>query len=93
MSKKIDAARKRLTKAINKHAEIVGGNAVTLKKSQRAAAEIQEAAIEYALLVQKKTGVETPFPNLWNSGLEASTLASLTAERDALKSKNKAKAK
>jgi hypothetical protein len=93
MSKKIDAASKRLTKAIKKHTEIVTGSSVTLKKAQRAAAEIQEAAIEYAVLVQEKTGTETPFPNLWNSGLEASTVASLIAERDALKKKTGSKNK
>jgi hypothetical protein len=93
MSKKIDESSKRLRKAIKKHAEIVGGNSVTLKKAQRSAAAIQEAAIEYALLVQEKTGIETPFPNLWNPGLEASTVASLISERDALikKTTNKRK--
>jgi len=93
MSKKIDASAKRLTKAIKKHAEIVGGTSVTLKKAQRAAAEVQEAAIEYALLVQQKTGLDTPFPNLWNPGLEATTIASLISERDALAKKSGSKNK
>ena len=84
MSKKIDAARKRLTKAIKKHSVIVSGTAVPLKKAQRAAAEIQQAALDYAELVQRKTGIGSPFPNLWNDGLEESTRDSLKAERDAL---------
>ena len=88
MSKKIDAAAKRLTKAVKKHAEIVGASSVTLKKAQRAAAEVQEAAIAYAVTVQEKTGIDTPFPNLWDSGLEESTITSLIAERDALAKKN-----
>jgi hypothetical protein len=50
MANKIDAARKRLTKAIKKHAEIVSGTAVPLKKAQRAAAAIQQAALDYAEL-------------------------------------------
>jgi hypothetical protein len=91
MANKIDAARKRLTKAIKKHAEIVSGTAVPLKKAQRAAAAIQQAALDYAELVQKKTGIGSPFPNLWNDGLEATTVASLKAERDALASKPKDK--
>lgn len=84
MSKKIDAARKKLTKAIKKHAGIVGGAAVPLKKAQRAAAEIHQAALDYSALVEAKTGIESPFPNLWHDGLEPSTVASLTAERDEL---------
>lgn len=84
MAKKIESARKRLTKAIKKHSEIVSGTAVSLKKAQRAAAEIQQAALDYAELVQKKTGIGSPFPNLWNDGLEPTTVASLKAERDAL---------
>ncbi|MCU1404082.1 MAG: hypothetical protein JWQ43_385 [Glaciihabitans sp.] len=93
MSKKIEAATKRLTKAIKKHSEVVGASSVTLKKAQRAAVEIQEAAIAYALIVQEKTGIETPFPNLWNSGLEASTITSLISERDALVKKSGSKNK
>ena len=36
MSKKIDAALKDLKKALNKHADAVGGSSVSLKKAQRA---------------------------------------------------------
>ena len=84
MSKKIDSARKDLTKALKKHAEIVGGTAVSLKKAQRAAAEIHLAAIKYAALVEAKTGLPSPFGDVLQPGLDTSTMASLSAERDAL---------
>jgi C4-dicarboxylate transporter len=91
MSKKIDAARKRLTKALKKHAAVVGGSAVSLKKAQRAATEIHQAAIDYSAVVQAKTGIESPFPLLWQDGLEPSTVASLIAERDAMAGKKSKK--
>jgi len=91
MSKKIDSARKDLTKALKKHAEIVGGTAVSLKKAQRAAAEIHLAAIEYAALVEAKTGLPSPFGDVLQPGLDTSTMESLTAERDALAKKPKKK--
>jgi hypothetical protein len=91
MSKKIDSARKDLTKALKKHAEIVGGTAVSLKKAQRAAAEIHLAAFEYAALVEAKTGLPSPFGEVLQPGLDTSTMASLTAERDALAKKPKKK--
>jgi predicted TPR repeat methyltransferase len=87
MSKKIDAARKNLTKALKKHAEVVGGTAVSLKKAQRAAMKVQLAGAEYVEAVFAKTGIETPFEFLIHNGLEASTVASLTAERDAFAKK------
>jgi hypothetical protein len=83
MSKKIDEARKRLNKALKKHAEVVGASAVPLKKSQRAAAAVREAALDYAAAVTKKTGHPSPFDGLPDtSGLEPTTLASLRSERD-----------
>lgn len=88
MSKKIDEALKTLTKALKKHAEIVGGSAVSLKKSQRAAAEVREAALRYARVVTKKTGHPSPFDGLVDrDGLEESTIKSLAAERDKLATK------
>ncbi|MGV8970324.1 MAG: hypothetical protein ACOH1J_07740 [Microbacteriaceae bacterium] len=87
MSKKIDAARKNLSKALKKHAEVVGGTAVSLKKSQRAAAAVHEAAAAYVKAVELKTGLSSPFGMILEPGLEASTLASLAAERDALSTK------
>ena len=87
MSKKINEARKHLTKALKKHAEVVGGQAVSLKKAERAAARVAEAATAYAELVEKKTGLSSPFQGVEPEGLEAETVASLEAERDALSTK------
>lgn len=84
MSKKIDEARKHLAKALKKHAEVVGGSAVSLKKAERAASRVAEAASAYAELVEKKTGLPSPFQGVEPAGLEAETVASLEAERDAL---------
>ena len=87
MSKKIDSARKSFTKALKKHAAIVGGTAVSLKKAERAAAELREAALTYSELVSKKTGLVSPFAGVTFHGLEESTLKSLSAERDAIATK------
>lgn len=87
MSKKIDSARKSLTKALKKHASVVGAPAVSLKKSQRAAAEVHLAAIAYAAAVEAKTGLTSPFGDVLQPGLDTSTMNSLTAERDALANK------
>ena len=87
MSKKIDEARKQLNKALKKHAEVVGGTAVSLKKSQRAAAAVHAAADRYAEVVHKKTGLASPFEGLIQVSLEPATIASLEAERDMLSTK------
>jgi hypothetical protein len=84
MSKKIDEARKNLTRALKKHAEVVGARAVSLKKAQRAAAKVQAAAVAYADAVQSKSGLGNPFTDVAGHGLETSTIASLSAERDAI---------
>lgn len=84
MSKKIDDARKKLSKALKKHAEVVGGARVTLKHSERATAKLQKAATEYAAAVKAKSGLETPFTNVQPTGLDKATISSLSAERDAL---------
>lgn len=84
MSKKIDAALKDLKKALNKHAEAVGGRTVSLKKSQRASARVAAAATAYAEAVHAKSGLGNPFADVLEPGLEATTLASLSAERDKL---------
>lgn len=91
MSKKIDAARKRLSQALKKHASVVGGPAVSLKKAQRVASELQSAAADYAEAVWVKTALPSPFAELTQPGLEASTVESLQKERDALKNKPKKK--
>jgi len=85
MSKKIDAALKDLKKALNKHADAVGGSTVSLKKAQRASAKVAAAASAYAEAVHAKSGVGNPFDDMVQPGLESSTLASLAAERDAIK--------
>lgn len=84
MSKKIDAARKVLAKALKKHAEVVGGDAVSLKRAQRASARVQAAAAAYAEVVQAKSGMPDPFAPLPGNGLEDATIASLKAERNAI---------
>ncbi|GHD83445.1 hypothetical protein CLV85_1894 [Salinibacterium amurskyense] len=85
MSKKIDAALKDLKKALNKHAEIVGSSAVSLKKAQRASAKVAAAATAYAEVVHSKSGMGNPFDDMLQPGLDSGTLASLAAERDSIK--------
>ncbi|MGL4340068.1 MAG: hypothetical protein ACRCSP_06570 [Rhodoglobus sp.] len=82
MSKKIDAALKELKKALNAHADAVGGSAVSLKKAQRASARVATAATAYAAAVQSKSGMSSPFDQMTQLGLERETIASLSAERD-----------
>lgn len=84
MSKKIDSALKDLTKALTRHAEAVGGRAVSLKKAQRASAKVAAAAGAYAEAVHAKSGMPNPFNDMIQPGLENSTIASLAAERDAI---------
>lgn len=84
MSKKIDSALKDLIKAVTKHADAVGGNRVSLKRSQRATAKVQAAATAYAEAVHAKSGLGNPFNDVIEPGLEDSTLASLAAERDTI---------
>jgi hypothetical protein len=88
MSKKIDGARKRLNKALKEHAESVGGSTVSLKKSQRAAAAVLQAALDYAAVVSAKTGQPSPFDGLTDADrLDDSSIASLKKERQKLKEK------
>ena len=84
MSKKINSALKDLKKALDKHADAVGGSAVSLKKAQRASAKVAAAASAYADAVHAKSGMGNPFDDMVPPGLEHSTLASLAAERDAI---------
>jgi uncharacterized protein YukE len=84
MSKKINAALKDLKKALNAHADAVGGSAVSMKKAQRASAKVAAAATAYAAAVHAKSGLGNPFDDMLQPGLESVTLASLAAERDAL---------
>ena len=84
MSKKINSALRGLKKALNQHADAVGGRAVSLKKAQRASAKVAAAASAYAEAVLAKSGVGNPFDDMLQPGLEKSTIASLAAERDAI---------
>jgi uncharacterized protein YukE len=84
MSKKINAALKDLKKALNAHADAVGGSAVSMKKAQRASAKVAASATAYAAAVHAKSGLGNPFDDMLQPGLESVTLASLAAERDAL---------
>lgn len=85
MSKKIDAALKELKKALNHHAEVVGAPAVSLKKAQRAGDRALDALQAYAQIVEKKSGIPSPFADIKRPKLEDATVASLTAERDRIK--------
>jgi hypothetical protein len=89
MSKKIDAARKELTKAVKHLAEVVGSRAVSMKKAQRAAAEVHLAAIRYSAEVEAKTGLPSPFGEALAPGLDITTISSLAAERDAIAKRDK----
>ncbi|MCU1415792.1 MAG: hypothetical protein JWN80_3132 [Microbacteriaceae bacterium] len=84
MSKKIDDARKKFSKALKKHAEAVGGSRVPLKQAERAASKLQDAATAYAAAVKAKSGLDTPFSEVKSTGLDDATITSLAAERDAL---------
>ena len=86
MSKKIDSALKTLKKALDKHADVVGGSAVSLKKAQRASAKVAAAATAYAEAVHSKSGMGNPFDDMVQPGLESSTIESLEAERDSIAS-------
>ncbi|MCU1527755.1 MAG: hypothetical protein JWP75_1518 [Frondihabitans sp.] len=80
MTKKIDTALKELTRALEKHAQIVGLKPVPQKKAGRAAAELRSAATAYANIVEVKTGLRNPFIDF----LDPATMESLAHERDAL---------
>jgi hypothetical protein len=84
MSKKIDSALKDLVKALRKHAEVAGERHVSLKRSQRATAKVRVAANAYAAAVHAKSGLGNPFDEVLDPSLDAETLESLAAERDAI---------
>jgi hypothetical protein len=84
MSKKIDSALKDLTKALRKHAAVAGERHVSLKRSQRATAKVRAAANAYVSAVHARSGLPNPFDELTDPALDAETLESLTAERDAI---------
>lgn len=89
VTKKIDTALKDLTKALEKHAQIVGLKPVPLKKAGRAAAELRSAAAAYANIVEAKTGQTNPFIDF----LDKATIESLVHERDAIAQRKEAEEK
>ncbi|MCU1469506.1 MAG: hypothetical protein JWQ39_655 [Glaciihabitans sp.] len=84
MSKKIDSALKDLIKALRKHAAVAGERHVSLKRSQRATARVRAAATAYAAAVHARSGLGNPFDDVIDPALDAETLQSLSAERDAI---------
>ncbi|MCU1550295.1 MAG: hypothetical protein JWR36_855 [Glaciihabitans sp.] len=84
MSKKIDTALKDLLKALKKHAEVAGERHVSLKRSQRATARLRAATNAYVVAVHARSGLPNPFEDLVDPALDAETIESLAAERDAI---------
>jgi hypothetical protein len=84
MSKKIDSALKDLIKALKKHADVAGERHISLKRSQRATAKVRAAASAYAAAVHARSGLGNPFDDVVDPALDAETLVSLAAERDAI---------
>ncbi|RKR72975.1 hypothetical protein C8E83_0057 [Frondihabitans australicus] len=86
VTKKIDTALHDLTKALEKHAQIVGLKPVPLKKAGRAAADLRQAAAAYANIVEARTGQTNPFIDF----LDPATMESLAHERDAIQARKAA---
>ncbi|PPG06390.1 MULTISPECIES: hypothetical protein [unclassified Rathayibacter] len=84
MSKKIEAAHRKLGEALEKHAELTSGKKSRRGRIESAAAEVKSAASRYAALVSARTGTESPFSDIADPRLDRPTIASLTAEGDAL---------
>ncbi len=84
MSKKIDSALNDLMHALDKHAAVAADKDSSRNKVQRATARVRAAATNYAAVVHAKRGMENPFSDVLEPGLEDATLASLAAERDAI---------
>ena len=93
MSKKIDAALKVLIKALEKHADVVSDDSATKGKVVRANARVRSAASAYASVAYAKSHTESPFLDIVDPKLPDDTLASLRAERDALKAKKSSSSK
>jgi hypothetical protein len=84
MSKKIEKALDELVKALRHHARVSGARTTSLKKSERAVLQVQEAMERYAAVVEAKTGMDRAFIPVSSSWLDARTMESLIAERNAL---------
>lgn len=84
MSKKIDLALVNLTRALERHAKAVGSSRSSAKKTERAAAKLHVAAVEYSRAVFQRTGQPSPFGDVAVPTLDESTIESLKAERSSL---------
>ncbi|MWV49920.1 hypothetical protein GRS96_11625 [Rathayibacter sp. VKM Ac-2803] len=84
MSKKIESAHRKLADALEKHAELASGKKSRRGRIEGAAADVKRAATKYAAAVSARTGTESPFSDIADPRLDRPTIASLTAERDAL---------
>jgi hypothetical protein len=93
MSKKIDSALKSLVKALEKHAAAVSDHSASKGKVSRASANVRAAAAAYASAAYAKSKAESPFTDIPDPKLSDDTVASLRAERDALRAKKAAASK
>ncbi|MGA1836204.1 hypothetical protein VD659_04655 [Herbiconiux sp. 11R-BC] len=91
MAKKTKTALKELIKALEKHVEVLEDPKSNRGKRDRATAQVHAAAIGYASVLHSRTGSESPFLDIPDPGLDADTVASLKAEKDALIARHKAK--
>lgn len=91
MAKKTKTALKELVKALEKHQEVLSDPKTGDGKRTRAGARVRSAAIAYASAIYSRTGGASPFLDLPDPGLDASTVASLKAEKAALEAKQSAK--
>ncbi|MCS5729970.1 hypothetical protein N1031_09375 [Herbiconiux moechotypicola] len=91
MAKKTKTALKELVKALEKHVEVLDDPKSTRGKRDRATARVRSAAIAYSSVLHSRTGSESPFLDIPDPGLDAQTVASLKAEKDALVAKRSSK--
>ena len=82
MSQKIDDAIRDWTKALRNHVRVATAGSKSVKKTQRAAAQVAGAASAYAEAIHATSGMESPFAEVLSPGLPLVTLESLAAERD-----------
>ena len=91
MAKKTKTALKELTAALEKHVDVLGDPKSSRGKRERATAGVRAAAIAYASVLHSRTGSASPFLDIPDPGLDASTVASLKAEKEALEKRREAK--
>ncbi|WP_066039665.1 hypothetical protein [Herbiconiux solani] len=91
MAKKTKTALKELTKALEKHVEVLEDSKSSKSKRERATAKVRAAAINYSSVLNSRTGSQSPFLDIPDPALDESTVASLKAEKDALVARRSAK--